>query len=145
MGLKSINGTYLKDEWKSAANTYLGTTISGYPNMFHLYGPHGPTLLSNGPSSVEVQGRWIRDAIKKIDRQGIKYINPSKEASDQWKQRINDIAAATLFPTTKSTYMGGSVPGKAFEMTCYAGGVNAYGPEIRSKLDSWTGFEIQAN
>lgn len=29
MGLKSINGTYLKDEWKSAANTYLGTTISG--------------------------------------------------------------------------------------------------------------------
>lgn len=36
MGLKSINGTYLKDEWKAAANTYLGTTIHGYPNMFHL-------------------------------------------------------------------------------------------------------------
>ncbi len=33
MGLKSINGTYLADEWKSSANTYLGTTISGYPNM----------------------------------------------------------------------------------------------------------------
>ena len=32
MGLKSINGTYLKDEWKEAANTFLGTTISGYPN-----------------------------------------------------------------------------------------------------------------
>lgn len=29
MGLKSIHGTYLKDEWKHAANTYLGTTISG--------------------------------------------------------------------------------------------------------------------
>lgn len=33
MGLKSINGTYLADEWKDGANTYLGTTISGYPNL----------------------------------------------------------------------------------------------------------------
>jgi cation diffusion facilitator CzcD-associated flavoprotein CzcO len=33
MGLKSIHGTYLSDEWKDGANTYLGTTISGYPNL----------------------------------------------------------------------------------------------------------------
>ena len=162
MGLKSINGTYLQDEWKAAAQTYLGTTIHGYPNLFHLYGPHGPTLLSNGPSSVEIQGRWIRDAINKIQRQGLKYVNPTKEASDGWKKRINELAAPTLFPSTKSTYMGGvsldrclhlwrcrtyvltwlqTLPGKAFEMTCYAGGVNAYGPEIRKALDSWEGFE----
>lgn len=107
MGLKSINGTYLKDEWKAAANTYLGTTISGYPNMFHMYGPHGPTLLSNGPSSVEIQVRWVRDAINKVIRQNLKYINPTKEASDKWKERINELAAPTLFPTTRSTYMGG--------------------------------------
>lgn len=144
MGLKSIHGTYLKDEWKAAANTYLGTTISGYPNLFHLYGPHGPTLLSNGPSSVEIQVRWIRDAIRLINRQGLKYINPTKEASDEWKARINELANKTLFPTTRSTYMGGSVPGKAVEMTCYAGGVNAYGPEIRGKLTGWQGFETVA-
>lgn len=57
MGLESINNTNLHDEWKAAANTYLGVTVSGYSNMFRLYGPHGPTLLSNGPSTVEVQGR----------------------------------------------------------------------------------------
>jgi cation diffusion facilitator CzcD-associated flavoprotein CzcO len=34
MGLKSINGTYLQDEWKDGAHTYLGTTISGYPNLY---------------------------------------------------------------------------------------------------------------
>lgn len=107
MGLKSINGTYLEDEWKAAANTYLGTTIAGYPNMFHMYGPHGPTLLSNGPSSVEIQTRWVRDAINKINRQGLKYINPTQEASEKWKKRIEELAAPTLFPTTRSTYMGG--------------------------------------
>lgn len=34
MGLKSVHGTTLKDEWKNGAYTYLGTTIHGYPNMF---------------------------------------------------------------------------------------------------------------
>lgn len=144
MGLKSIHGTYLKDEWKASANTYLGTTVSGYPNMFHLYGPHGPTLLSNGPSSVSVQARWIRDAINLITRQGIKYVDATKEASDEWKKRINDLSNATLLPTTRSTYMGGSVPGKAFEQVNYAGGIGAYRDEIRTALDDWKGFKTVA-
>ena len=144
MGLKSITGTYLKDEWKASANTYLGTTIHGYPNMFHLYGPHGPTLLSNGPSSIAVQGRWIRDAINLIRLQGIRYINPTAEATAAWKQRINDLSNATLMPTTRSTYMGGSVPGKAFEQVNYAGGVGRYKDEIRAALTDWKGFHTVA-
>ena len=142
MGLRSINGTTLRDEWKKAAYTYLGTTISGYPNMFHLYGPHGPTLLSHGPTSVEVQGRWIADAISAIDRQGIQYINPTAEASIAWKAHINELSDEPLFPTTKSTYMGGSMPGKAFEQVNYTGGLAAYGQEIRAALPTWVGFDV---
>ncbi|KAG0650643.1 Baeyer-Villiger monooxygenase [Hyphodiscus hymeniophilus] len=140
MGLRNIDGVTLKDQWKKSAVTYLGTTIGGYPNMFHLYGPHGPTLLSNGPTSVEVQGRWIVDAIKQVERQGLKYINPTDEASAEWKKRINELSDKSLFPTTKSTYMGGSMPGKAFEQVNYAGGLAAYADEIRTKLPSFDGF-----
>ncbi|KAH8798785.1 cyclohexanone monooxygenase [Hyaloscypha sp. PMI_1271] len=141
MGLKSINGTYLKDEWKASANTYLGTTISGYPNMFHVYGPHGPTLLSNGPSSAEIQGRWIRDAINLITKQGLKSINATPEATKAWKDRINELSNRTLMPTARSTYMGGSMPGKAFEQVNYAGGVDKYKGEIREVLKGWKGFK----
>ncbi|RYN43774.1 Baeyer-Villiger monooxygenase [Alternaria arborescens] len=141
MGLKNIDGVTLQSQWKKAAYTYLGTTIAGYPNMFHLYGPHGPTLLSNGPTSVEVQGRWIVDAIKQIERQGLKYVNPTDDASKKWKARINELSDKSLFPTTKSTYMGGSMPGKAFEQVNYAGGLPAYADEIRAKLPNFEGFE----
>ncbi|KAF2188891.1 HK97 family phage prohead protease [Zopfia rhizophila CBS 207.26] len=141
MGLVSINNTTIKDEWHKAAYTYLGTTVSGYPNMFHLYGPHGPTLLSNGPSTVEVQGRWIVDCIRKATREGLKYINPTEEATKEWKKRINALSDATLFPTTRSTYMGGSLPGKAFEQGNFAGGIPQYKIEIREALDGWKGFE----
>ncbi|KAF2454997.1 putative steroid monooxygenase [Lineolata rhizophorae] len=142
MGLRSINGTTLLDEWKSAAYTYLGTTVSGYPNMFHLYGPHGPTLLSNGPTSVEIQGRWIADVIKHMERRRIKYINPTPDAARKWKKRINELSDISLFPTTKSTYMGGSMPGKAFEQVNYAGGEYAYHEEIRSVLPDFKGFTV---
>lgn len=142
MGLRSIHGTTLQDEWKSAANTYLGVTVGGYPNMFHLYGPHGPTLLSNGPTTVEVQGRFITDVIKKMEREGIKYINPTSGATKAWKKRINELSDISLFPTTKSTYMGGSLPGKAFEQVNYAGGLGAYGDEIREALPGFQGFSV---
>lgn len=142
MGLRSIYNTTLHDEWKKAAQTYLGVTVGGYPNMFHLYGPHGPTLLSNGPSTVEVQGRWIVDCIRKMEREHLKYINPTSDATRQWKQTINDLSDASLFPTTRSTYMGGSVPGKAFEQVNYAGGIPKYAEVVRDRLDGWKGFEV---
>lgn len=97
--------------------------------------------MSNGPSSVEVQARWIRDAIKLADREGLKYINPTQEASRKWKDRINELSDMTLLPTTKSTYMGGTVPGKAFEQVNYAGGIPLYVKEIRAVLPGFVGFE----
>lgn len=142
MGLKSVRSTELSAEWQTSTNTYLGTTVSGYPNMFHLYGPHGPTLLSNGPSTTEVQGRWVADAITKIQRQGIKYVDATQEATKAWKDRINELSDATLFPTTRSTYMGGSVPGKAFEQVNYTGGLPMYKSELRTALKDWHGFSV---
>ena len=102
--------------------------------MFHLYGPHGPTLLSNGPTRVEVQGRWIPDVINMIDAQGLKFTDATEGASHEWKKRINKLSDCSLFPTTRSTYMGGSLPGKAREQVNYAGGLAQYKQEIRAAL-----------
>ncbi|KAJ9145461.1 Baeyer-Villiger monooxygenase [Pleurostoma richardsiae] len=142
LGLQSINQTALQDEWVNGATTYLGTTVSGYPNMFHIYGVHGPTLLSNGPSTVEVQGRWIADMIQKMETEKIKYINPKIESAKAWKQHILDLNNKTLFPFVKSTYMGGSIPGKIMEPVCYSGGIPAYKIEIRKALDDMQGFDV---
>jgi cation diffusion facilitator CzcD-associated flavoprotein CzcO len=118
LGLESIYDTKLEEEWKTGATvsnpldtsnaclqvkTYLGVSTPGYPNMFHIYGPHGPTLLSNGPTSVSVQGRWIVDAIDKMTLNNIKYINPTEKAGKEWKQHILDLNSKSLFPTTRST------------------------------------------
>lgn len=77
-----------------------------------------------------------------MHRQGIKYVNATPEATKTWKQHINDLSNGTLFPTTRSTYMGGSVPGKAFEQVNYAGGIPKYKEEIRDALKNWDGFDV---
>jgi len=40
------------------------------------------------------------------------------------------------------SYMGGSDPNKVMEQTCYAGGLYAYGKDIRSVLPDLRGFDV---
>ncbi|KAL7782420.1 hypothetical protein V8C37DRAFT_113458 [Trichoderma ceciliae] len=145
LGLESLSKSKLDEEWLSGALTYLGLTVSGYPNMFHIYGPQGPTLLSNGPTTVEVQGRWIADCIQKMQLNNIKYINPKHEASVAWKKDLVDLNNQMLFPTVRSTYMGGSIPGKVYEPVCFPGGIPWYAKLVRKALDDMSGFEIVSN
>ena len=142
LGLESLENEKLQEQWVDGALTYLGVTVPSYPNMFHIYGPHGPTLLSNGPTTVEVQGRWITDMIMKMEKNNIKYINPQKDAAVQWKKDLVAINDTSLFPTTKSTYMGGSIPDKVFEPVCYPGGIPGYAKIIRKAMDTMEGFDV---
>lgn len=41
MGLKNKDGVDLREVWKDGVWTYLGLTISGFPNMFMSYTPQG--------------------------------------------------------------------------------------------------------
>ncbi|KAI2827265.1 hypothetical protein CBS63078_8370 [Aspergillus niger] len=142
LGLRSTEGTYLKDEWAATVHTYLGLTIHGYPNLFFTYGPQAPTALSNGPTTIEVQGRWIVDAIRAMERRGIKSVEPTLSAMHGWKHRIEELSNLTLLPTTRSTYMGGTFPGKPFEQLNYTGGIPGYKGEIRRVLPTFEGFKV---
>ncbi|GLB02165.1 hypothetical protein AtubIFM57258_003506 [Aspergillus tubingensis] len=142
LGLRSTKGTYLKDEWAATVHTYLGLTIHGYPNLFFTYGPQATTALSNGPTTIELQGRWIVDAIRTMERKGIKLVEPTLSAMHSWKHRIEELSNLTLLPTTRSTYMGGTFPGKPFEQLNYTGGIPMYKGEIRRALPGFEGFKV---
>ncbi|KAL2012971.1 hypothetical protein VTN00DRAFT_496 [Thermoascus crustaceus] len=142
MGLRNIHGKALADEWKDGANTYLGMTRTGYPNMFFLYGTHGPTAFANGPSAVELQGRWIVDAVHKIATSGIRSVNPTPEAEKQWKEKVNQLSDVTLFPLADSWYMGANLPGKKREQLNFAGGLPMYESITRKALNNWEGFTV---
>ncbi|KAJ9248519.1 putative flavo protein [Paecilomyces variotii] len=139
-GLRNTDGVPLANEWKDGAKTHLGMTIKGYPNMFFTLGAHAPSGFSNGPTSIEIQGRWIVDAIRKIDSSGLSYIEPTAEAEAAWKAQVNMITDMTLLGQADSWYMGANIPGKKREMLNYAGGLPLYEQQCRKALESWEGF-----
>ncbi|KAL4804497.1 hypothetical protein BDV18DRAFT_143283 [Aspergillus unguis] len=140
-GLRNTSGTTLAEEWdKNGVTLHLGMTRRGYPNMFFCYAVHGPTALSNGPSGIEVQARWIVDAIRKIDETGLSYVEPTEEAEKTWKATVNMIADMTLFPKADSWYMGANIPGKRREMLNFPGGIPMYEDMARKALATWEGF-----
>ncbi|GAM84112.1 hypothetical protein ANO11243_021040 [Dothideomycetidae sp. 11243] len=139
MDLRDENGLLLSDKWKDGTWTYLGLTCHDFPNMFFPYGAQGPTAFANGPTCAEVQGDWIVDAIAKCEREGIVYLNATREAEEEWKRHITELSDATLFPTTDSWYMGSNIPGKPREQLNYTGGLPMYRAKIKEVLDN--GFQ----
>lgn len=124
MGLLDINGVDLKERWSDGTYSHIGMACADFPNMFFrklncpytrlmntvltlapVYGAQGPTAFSNGPSCVEVQGDWIIDALAKLRKENITYLNATREAEKDWNQKVTELSDKTLFPISDSWYM----------------------------------------
>lgn len=145
MGLRDINGVDLKERWSDGTYSHVGMACADFPNMFFLYGAQGPTAFSNGPSCVECQGDWIIDALAKLRKENITYLNATREAEKDWNRKVTELSDKTLFPISDSWYMGANIPGKKREQLNFAGGIPLYEKECRDVLDNgFKGFETQA-
>ena len=106
------NGLRLKQKWDTRFDTYLGTTIAGFPNLFMIHGPQSPGVLFTMPLGGERQTAWIESCIRHLDQAGLDAMEPTTEAEASWDREINALAEGTLYPRTKSWYMGANIPGK---------------------------------
>ncbi|KAM0721163.1 hypothetical protein Q7P37_003450 [Cladosporium fusiforme] len=144
MGLLDINGVDLRERWANGTYSHVGMACADYPNMFFLYGAQGPTAFSNGPSCVECQGDWIIDALAKLRKEKISYLNATRDAEKEWNRKVTELSDKTLFPIADSWYMGANIPGKTREQLNFAGGIPMYEKECRDVLDNgFKGFHTQ--
>ncbi|KAJ5685095.1 hypothetical protein N7536_007714 [Penicillium majusculum] len=141
MGIKDADGVELSKRWDEGIYTYLGLMVSRCPNMFLPYSAHSPSVFSNGPTSIEIQGSWIVDVIKQMESEGIQEIDVKKQAEQVWRDEILEVANMTLLPTTKSWYMGSNIPGKPIEPLFYVGGLPRYQEKCAEALaNNWEHF-----
>jgi cation diffusion facilitator CzcD-associated flavoprotein CzcO len=92
MGLKNKDGVNISDVWKDGVRTYLGMMMHGFPNAFMVYTPQAPTAFSNGPTILEAQTDFICDTITALNKQGVKTIEPTASAEDEWKETVNSVS-----------------------------------------------------
>jgi cation diffusion facilitator CzcD-associated flavoprotein CzcO len=123
------DGRLMRDAWLAEGpRSYLGLMVAGFPNLFTITGPGSPSVLTNMISSIEQHGGWIGDCLDHMRRQGLRTIEASREAQDEWVTHVAGIAegGVRVHESCTSWYLGANVPGKVRVYMPYAGGLNVY-------------------
>lgn len=140
--IRGRDGQTLKDYWDKDLRTTLGLQVHGFPNFFTTGAPLAPSAaFCNMQTCLCQQADWIIDTIKYLDDRGLHAIEPSAEREAAWVKHHDEIANSTLFPKTKSWYMGTNVDGKTHRLVTYLGGDVAYQQACdEAKQSGYQGF-----
>jgi len=99
MRINGLDGRELNDVWAERPEAFLGSTMSGFPNLFMLYGPN----TNHGSGSViytlECQFNYALDAVRRLGEQGLRYIELKPEAMAEWRAEIDERSAPSVWTT----------------------------------------------
>ena len=127
LNLRGRNGLKLSDAWNAGPKTYLGLTISGFPNLFTITGRGSPSVLTNMPRSIEQHVDWISNLIGHMIHAGHAEVEADESAAKKWTRHVTDVANQTLLPEANhSWYLGANILGKPRVFMPYANGLNNY-------------------
>jgi cation diffusion facilitator CzcD-associated flavoprotein CzcO len=95
--LHGREGSSLAEVWNGSPQAYLGTTVSGFPNLFMLYGPN----LNLGHSSIvymlESQIAYVLDALRTMRHRGAAEVDVRAEAQDTYNAEIQERLESTVW------------------------------------------------
>ena len=144
MDIIGRSNVILRDKWNEGPRTYLGLSISEFPNLFTITGPGSPSVLSNMMTSIEQHVDWISKCIQHMEANGFQEIEASLESENRWMEHVADVADGTLRYTCNSWYVGANIPGKKRVFTPYAGGLPQYTDKCNEVAnDGYHGFILK--
>jgi cyclohexanone monooxygenase len=94
----------LRDAWSGGAHAHLGITISGFPNLFLLYGPN-----TNQPGNslifiLEAQAAYAVRAIKAMARAGASSVDVKPDVQAAYVAAIDEAMQGTVWQSGCASY-----------------------------------------
>jgi cation diffusion facilitator CzcD-associated flavoprotein CzcO len=132
--VRGRTGASLGEFWAAEGPlSYLGLAVAGFPNLFTIQGPGSPSAATNFVAALEQHVEWIGDCIAYLRANGIRTIEATATAQQDWIDHATSLVAPTVLvhPSCNSWYNGGNVPGKKRMYMAYTGGI----PEYRRRCD----------
>ncbi|MEC7488162.1 MAG: NAD(P)/FAD-dependent oxidoreductase [Pseudomonadota bacterium] len=141
--ITGVNGETIQNKWADGPRTYLGLTISGFPNMFNMVSAGSPSVLATMVTGAEQHGDWIADCLQYMREHGYTRIDARLEAEEEWVTEVNRAADLSLRSKCDSWYVGSNVEGKARVFAPYIGGWPPYVEKCNSVVaNGYEGFEL---
>jgi cation diffusion facilitator CzcD-associated flavoprotein CzcO len=86
--VRGRGGRTLSDVWRGSPQAYLGTTISGFPNMFMLVGPNTGLGHNSLVFMIESQLNYVMDCIAHLDRTGGGVFDVRTDAQERFNEEV---------------------------------------------------------
>ena len=76
---------------------YHGLTVSGFPNMFMLYGPNTNLGHNSIIYMLQSQIEYILDAVQKMKGANLRFLNLRKNVQDEFNREIQERMKSTVW------------------------------------------------
>ncbi|WP_433226363.1 flavin-containing monooxygenase [Actinomadura formosensis] len=106
MKIVGRDGRELNEAWRDGAQAHLGITVSGFPNMFLLYGPYTNLGHNSIIYMLESQFRYVLGCVAALRRAGLAWIDVRPQAQDAFTREMRERMRATVWEAgCRSWYM----------------------------------------
>ena len=130
------NGQTIQQKWADCLDTYLGLTISGFPNMFNMVSAGSPSVLATMVTCAEQHGDWVGELLDHMRKNGQRVFDPKPEAEAEWSAEVKRAGDVSLRTNCDSWYVGSNVEGKARVFAPYIGGWPPYVARCKAEAES---------
>jgi cation diffusion facilitator CzcD-associated flavoprotein CzcO len=94
------DGATLRAAWREGgARAYLGTMVSGFPNLFLMTGPNTGLGHNSMVVMIEGQARWVSRAVRLLRDRALASVEPTPEAERAYADRVRRRNAGAVWST----------------------------------------------
>jgi cation diffusion facilitator CzcD-associated flavoprotein CzcO len=104
MKVHGLAGHDLRETWGEGARAYLGMTVSGFPNMFLMYGPNTNLGCGSIIYMLERQARYIRQAVEYLDAADLSYVDVRAAVAARFDHEVQRRLARSVWSMCRSWY-----------------------------------------
>jgi cation diffusion facilitator CzcD-associated flavoprotein CzcO len=104
LAITGAGGRDLREEWTGGARAYLGVTVSGFPNLFMLYGPNTNLGHNSILVMIEAQVGYVIDAIRQLDARGLKRLDVRRPVMDEYNAWLKRDLAKSVWAADKQSW-----------------------------------------
>jgi cation diffusion facilitator CzcD-associated flavoprotein CzcO len=122
MQISGLGGRDLNEVWRDGPEAYLGLAVSGFPNLFILYGPNTNLGVGSIIYMLESQIQYVLDSVRKLGGTGARYIDVRPEVQREFNAELQKrlegsvwTAGCTNWYRTESGKITNNWPGLTLE------------------------------
>jgi cation diffusion facilitator CzcD-associated flavoprotein CzcO len=102
--ITGLDGRTINEAWKDGAEAYLGVAVTGFPNLFLLYGPNTNLGHNSIIFMIEAQVNYMIKALAALKARGAKSLNVTPIAHDRFNTQLQRDLADTAWAGSCSSW-----------------------------------------